>query len=203
MRIYDYAPVVHMRRSLDRYVGDAARKWRDGIFSRTVVRRMNPGAQLASSVIVQGAANRISLGQRTFIGHFTYIVIGVDTQKNRCDRLLVGHNTFIGEQNNIRASGGSIAIGSNCLIAQSVTIVASNHARGKFGATEDLDRSKTGVVIGDRVWIGAGSTILPGVTIGDGAIVGAGAVVTKSVPPGVVVGGVPAAPLEPPLHPKS
>lgn len=46
--------------------------------------------------------------------------------------------------------------------------------------------------IGKNVWIGANATVLPGVTIGDGAIVAAGAVVTKDVPPGVIVGGVPA-----------
>ena len=48
------------------------------------------------------------------------------------------------------------------------------------------------VRIGDKVWVGANATILPGVTIGDGAIVAAGAVVTKDVAPRTVVGGVPA-----------
>ena len=48
------------------------------------------------------------------------------------------------------------------------------------------------IVIGNNVWIGSHATVTPGVTIGDGAIVAAGAVVTKDVPTGVVVGGVPA-----------
>jgi acetyltransferase-like isoleucine patch superfamily enzyme len=48
------------------------------------------------------------------------------------------------------------------------------------------------VNIGNKVWIGANATILPGVTIGDGAIVAAGAVVTKDVVPKTLVGGVPA-----------
>ena len=42
------------------------------------------------------------------------------------------------------------------------------------------------------MWIGSGATILPGVTIGDRAVVAAGAVVTKDVPEGTVVAGVPA-----------
>jgi acetyltransferase-like isoleucine patch superfamily enzyme len=48
------------------------------------------------------------------------------------------------------------------------------------------------VEIGNNVWIGAGTKILPGVHIGDGAVVGAGAVVTKDVEANTVVVGVPA-----------
>ena len=46
--------------------------------------------------------------------------------------------------------------------------------------------------IGDDVWLGGNVTILPGVTIGDNVVVAAGAVVTKDVPSGRVVAGVPA-----------
>lgn len=48
------------------------------------------------------------------------------------------------------------------------------------------------VVINSWAYIGAHSQILPGVTIGEGAIVAAGSIVTKSVLPGMVVGGNPA-----------
>ena len=46
--------------------------------------------------------------------------------------------------------------------------------------------------IGNEVFIGMGALILPGVRIGDKAIIGAGAVVTKDIPTGVTVKGVPA-----------
>ena len=53
--------------------------------------------------------------------------------------------------------------------------------------------TKLGAVkIGNRVFVGANATILPGVTIGDDAVIGAGSVVTRDVPSGVVVAGVPA-----------
>ena len=48
------------------------------------------------------------------------------------------------------------------------------------------------IVIGDYVYIGNNSLIMPGVTIGDNVLVAAGSVVTKSVPSNVVVGGNPA-----------
>ena len=62
----------------------------------------------------------------------------------------------------------------------------------------DINPNKRGdmqpkpIVIGENVWIGSNSTILPGVTIGKGSIIAAGAVVTKDVDENVVVGGVPA-----------
>ena len=48
------------------------------------------------------------------------------------------------------------------------------------------------VTIGDYVYIGSNSLIMPGVTIGDNVLIAAGSVVTKSIPSNVVVGGNPA-----------
>jgi virginiamycin A acetyltransferase len=47
-------------------------------------------------------------------------------------------------------------------------------------------------MIGNDVWTGWKSTIMPGVTVGDGAVIGACAVVTRDVPPYAVVAGNPA-----------
>jgi acetyltransferase-like isoleucine patch superfamily enzyme len=49
----------------------------------------------------------------------------------------------------------------------------------------------TPVVIGERVWVGTGVTIV-GATVGDGAVIGAGSVVTADVPARVLVAGNPA-----------
>ena len=51
------------------------------------------------------------------------------------------------------------------------------------------------IVVGKHVLVGTGVMIFEGVTLGDGAVVAAGCVVTRSVEPGVVVGGNPARPI--------
>ena len=51
---------------------------------------------------------------------------------------------------------------------------------------------KGDIVIGNDVWLGRESIVMPGVKIGDGAIVGAYSVVTRDVPAYGVVGGNPA-----------
>ena len=85
------------------------------------------------------------------------------------------------------------------MIAPRVTIVTGNHKFDIPGMymQQINDSMKTkeddvDIIIGNDVWIGTRSIILPGVKIGNGVIIGAGAVVTKDVPPYAIVGGNPA-----------
>ena len=102
--------------------------------------------------------------------------------------ITLGKRVFINSGCCFQDQGG-IEIGDDVLIGQQVVIATLDH---------DLDPEKRGnmvpapVKIGDKVWVGAHVTILPGVTIGEGAVVGAGAVVTKDVPANTVAVGVPA-----------
>ena len=65
--------------------------------------------------------------------------------------------------------------------------------QNKFEEYRWADREhKYANIIGNDVWVGANSVILPGVKIGTGAIVGAGSVVTKDVPEYAIVVGNPA-----------
>lgn len=55
--------------------------------------------------------------------------------------------------------------------------------------------TKGDTVIGNDVWIGYESVIMPGVTVGDGAIIASRSVVVSDVPPYMIVGGNPAKPV--------
>nr|WP_097014653.1 glycosyltransferase [Anaerocolumna aminovalerica] len=81
-----------------------------------------------------------------------------------------------------------IEIGDNVTVANNVQILAHDQS-----ARVHLGYGKVGrVVIGNKVFIGARTLILPGVIIGDNVIIGAGSVVTKSIPNNSVAVGVPA-----------
>ena len=83
-----------------------------------------------------------------------------------------------------------IRIGHNCLIGPDVGIYTAGHRLQPEGRT--LDGYGIPVLIGDDVWIGGHSTILPGVVIGNGAVIAAGSVVTENVEPRTLVAGNPA-----------
>ncbi|KAF4725178.1 hypothetical protein FOZ63_015769, partial [Perkinsus olseni] len=52
------------------------------------------------------------------------------------------------------------------------------------------------ITIGDDVWIGGRTVVLPGVTIGTGSIIGAGSVVTKDIPAHTIAAGNPCKPIK-------
>lgn len=81
-----------------------------------------------------------------------------------------------------------LTIGDNVVIAPDVRILAHDASlRNVVGHTRLAP-----VRIGDDVFVGAGSVLLPGVTIGSGAIIAAGSLVNRDIPPGTIAGGVPA-----------
>lgn len=82
----------------------------------------------------------------------------------------------------------SIKIGDYVAISKGVVISDSNDHVIK--GMEEFNTKP--IVIGEHVGIGRRAMILNGVTIGDGAVIAAGAVVTKDVPAGCMVGGIPA-----------
>lgn len=96
------------------------------------------------------------------------------------DNLYVNHNCIV-------ADDAEVYIGNEVMIARDVTIIAGCCVEKESqGEIQWLP-----VHIGNRVWIGAGTTILPGVTIGEGTVIRAGSVVTESIPADVIAAGNP------------
>ena len=101
-----------------------------------------------------------------------------------------------------------LIIGKFCALATGTIFITSsaNHKLDGFSSypfgimghgwekQQDLSQlpNKGDTIVGNDVWFGYDSTIMPAVTIGDGAIIAAKAVVVKDVPPYTIVGGNPA-----------
>lgn len=91
------------------------------------------------------------------------------------------------------AQASKIRIGKDCMLSDGITIMGSDqHVLVELETMSAINLDKRDVTIEDHVWVGRGSTILPGITIGHGAVIGAGSVVTRSVPPQSAVAGNPA-----------
>lgn len=107
------------------------------------------------------------------------------------EKLRLGNNVGIGIGAYITAGGG-VTVGNYVGIGPGAKIWSVNHIYENPHTPWLLQGSETKpVVIGNDVWVAAGSIVKPGVTIGDGAIIAAGTVLSKSIPPFAIVAGNP------------
>jgi acetyltransferase-like isoleucine patch superfamily enzyme len=140
--------------------------------------RLGQGARIFNFVNAYGC----EIGDGSKVGAFVEIQKGAKIGKN-CK---ISSHTFICE---------GVEIGDEVFVGHNVSFI-----NDKFPAATNPDGSPQTEAdwkciptkVQRRASIGTSATILCGVTIGEGAIVGAGSVVTKDVPPGATVAGVPA-----------
>jgi maltose O-acetyltransferase len=119
--------------------------------------------RLASSVCILGAGE-LSIGDNSFIGHGTLILLG----------------------------GSAINIGCNVDISSRVTITNGSHLRSKDKNKAAGDGTSSDITIGHGAWIGVSSTIIVGSKVGASSIIAAGSLLNRVVPEHEVYGGVPA-----------
>jgi len=138
---------------------------------------LGEGVQLFHFVNLYGC----KIGDHTKVGTFVEIQKGVDIGAH-CK---ISSHTFICE---------GVTIEDGVFVGHNVTFINDSKpvAADADGLLDESGWECVPTLIKKGASIGSSVTILCGVTIGEGALVGAGAVVTKDVPAGATVAGVPA-----------
>ncbi len=106
--------------------------------------------------------------------------------------LTIGKDCFIGDETLIDLYGevileDQVTLAQRVLILTHINVGYKDHPLQKY-----FPKTSSSVIFKKGSVVGAGSTILPGVIVGEKSFVAAGSVVTKNVPAGVLVAGVPA-----------
>ncbi len=101
----------------------------------------------------------------------------------------VGKN-FFANYNCTIIDVAKVKIGDNCQMAPNVAIYTAGHPLHPV-ARNSMYEYGISVTIGDNVWIGGNTVIMPGVHIGSNTVIGAGSVVTRDIPDWSVAVGNP------------
>ncbi len=168
---------------------------------RESLRRLHSHASLAAQLKTRLPASAVVLGKNWVYGTgdvcfgndaLLYPDLHLETHDHA--RIQLGSGVVLSRGVHLVAMSG-ITIGDGTMIGEYTSVRDANHQRTTDKPIRNSGYTSRPITIGKQVWIGRGVAILAGVTIGDGATIGANAVVTRDVPAGAVVGGVPAKPL--------
>ena len=179
------------------------------VFPGAVIGKEPKGA--GSSAIVSNVEKRVVIGACSSIGPHAVIFYDVEIGANTCidagasirergrigdcclisryvtvnDNVRIGNRTSIMDMTHVT---GNCTIGNDVFLSVSVSVTGDDPANTGGHKKERLK----GPTIRDRATIGAGATLLADVVVGEEAFVSAGAVVSRDVPAGAIVTGVPA-----------
>lgn len=97
-----------------------------------------------------------------------------------------GYNIELGENfymnvNCVILDEGKVTFGNNVFVAPNCAFYTAGHPFDVEQRNRGLEYAKP-ITVGNNVWIGGNTIVLPGVKIGDNCVIGAGSVVTKDIP---------------------
>ena len=198
---------IRQLRMLCREAMEVLREWRRHVRAVEELRARNPGANVATGVVLLGNGRNVSLGPGTLVEAGAVldlqlggsIDLGGGAQIRRGAVLApwggfirMGKDCSVNSYSIVYGHGGFTA-GDFVRIAAHCVAIPANHGIAALDVPICKQPvTQKGIRLGSDIWIGAGATLLDGIQIGNGAVVAAGAVVTHDVEAGTIVGGVPA-----------
>lgn len=162
------------------YISDEA-VMKEQMKCRKILQRLNTADRSDFDAIAEIIKELLGKSEEAFINPPFYCDYG--------SHIEVGKN-FFANYNCTIIDVAKVKIGDNCQMAPNVSIYTAGHPVHP-AARNTLYEYGIEVTIGDNVWIGGNTVILPGVHIGSNTVIGAGSVVTKDIPDWVIAGGNP------------
>jgi acetyltransferase-like isoleucine patch superfamily enzyme len=176
--------------------------------AREYLSRLTPRGYIDPGVTIHHTDLR--LGRHVFIGRdvtifqtdgggpveladYSHIYGHVILETGRGGSITLGPYSRIHPGSHLISYESPIRIGQDVGISQNCAIYSYDHGvHPDFPISKQPLQSKGPVVVDDHSWLGTGVIVLSGVHIGTGAVVASGSVVTRDVPAGAIVAGVPA-----------
>ncbi|MCR1842088.1 sugar O-acetyltransferase [Murimonas intestini] len=162
------------------YISDEA-VMKEQMKCRKILQKLNTADRSDFDAIAEIIKELLGKSEEAFINPPFYCDYG--------SHIEVGKN-FFANYNCTIIDVAKVKIGDNCQMAPNVSVYTAGHPVHP-AARNTLYEYGIEVTIGDNVWIGGNTVILPGVHIGSNTVIGAGSVVTKDIPDWVIAGGNP------------
>lgn len=171
----------------------AFKRWIKALLFRPLRIRMGPNSVVMLPRWLHNPAN-IQIGKDCYVGRFS-ILHPLASHEGRLSsgQIVLGNDVYVGGFVQIHALG-RVEIGDGSVLSEHVYIsdIAHGLHPSKGPIMKQPLESKGPVKIGRNVFIGFGSSVLPGVNVGDHCVVGTRSVVTRSFPPYSMIAGSPA-----------
>ncbi|MEA2268196.1 MAG: hypothetical protein QOC64_806 [Solirubrobacteraceae bacterium] len=161
----------------------------------TLARLRSHGRVRAEGHVRIGRGVRFHLAPGAVVSLEDGCEIGRGTRFHIEGEVRIGPGAHLGERCVI-AAHERIEVGAGARLDDEVVLIDFDHDLADVERPVRLQGLLSSpVIIGERALLAAGATVLRGVVVGPGARVQARGVVTRDVPPGAVVAGVPARPV--------